>query len=1194
MKSTKKKSRQGAFCCLKYSLFLLGIVFSGYLQAQNVSLNLKDAPLENVFKEIKAQTDLSVVFNSNDVDPKKKITVNVSNKPIESVLDNVLSQSNPNLTYVIQGSYIVLSLKTPEPETQTKTSQGGRKIQGTVTDVNDEPLIGVSIRIGDTTTGTITNIDGAFNLDLPAGKSELIFSYVGYVTQHLKVGPKSDMKVILKEDGHVLSEVVVTAMGIEKKAESLVYSTQIVGAQDLVRIKETNVVNSLQGKVSGMTVTPNAGGAGSASKVLLRGNRSIMGENGALIVLDGIPLTNTVSDPFNPTGGGGYNMAYSARREGSDPLSTISPDDIENITVLKGANAAALYGHEAGRGVVIINTKKGRKGSVRIDVSSNSLFETPLMLPKLQNTFGANIIDGNLSGQSWGKRIDQQTSEENAILGVSSGVGNDIRDFFNTGMNYNNSIALSGGSEKVQSYFSYNNVYSEGMIPENKLERSSFFFRQAYNLFNDKLKLDVSGNYIYQKSHNPGSGGTVYNPLYNLYLAPRNIDMAYYQKNIEAPGTWKSNLQKITPLYDPKTSITPPPKDDTNWLSGPQQVWFQGRNVPAANNPYWLVNRVQSDELFARVYGAFKANYQINDLFDIQGRFNYQRVDVDGGAKKYATTVGVTGEYIDRGDYGVTNNHIDELVADGMLSYKQTFAKDFGITANAGGYLKKKNEERVWMYTGGPSNSTVFSKVEDLPTSINVFQTNVSASATTDYKTYSHWIKALYGTAQFSYRNFAYIDGSYRIDWDRAMDQPSITEKRGKSWYDYWSIGGNVLINELVKINNVNQLKWRLSFGIVANPLPNLKYDAQEYDPATGRIKPAARWEFDNPQPEELQTWETGIDLSMFNNKLVMDLTFYNSNLYNQYLEFPTVVGIQKPINTGQLRNRGVEASITYYAINLDKFAWKTGVNFSYNENKIIKTYQDRDDIYIGIGVSDNLRVKFIPGGSYGDIYAKDFSRKAIFHVEKDREKGIMDSQVGDILLGEDGTPTLDSNGGHSVFLGNVNSKVHFGWNNTFSYKDLSLYLLIDGKIGGKVISFTEAHLDMYGVSQRSADARLTGLTTIVQGEEVPAVVMPDGKLAGAYQYYYSIGAAIFPSEYTYDATNLRMREMSLGYTFRNLFGMSKDLNVSLIARNLFFIYKDCPVDPDISLSTQNGLSGVDIFSYPTSRSFGVNLKMTF
>ncbi len=1197
-KYTKKSVNKRIYRMMKSMILFLilctGVSYAGESYAQNtlLSLDIDQKTVKDVFNEIEKKSEYVFFYYDKVLDVKRKVSIHVKNQPIDKILNEIFRETDN--TYVISDRQILISKKEKDAivkEIQESTQK--QKVTGIVTDEQGVPLVGLTVMVKDAATGTITNIDGIFELQAGEGQT-LVFSYIGYLSQTVKVSKdKSDLRIIMHEDGRILNEVVVTAMGIEKKSESLVYSTQVVPAKELVRIKETNVINSLQGKVSGMIVTPNAGGAGSASKVLLRGNKSILGGNGALIVLDGIPFINEVSNPSDAKAGG-YNMAYSARQEGMDPLSTISPDDIESMTVLKGANAAALYGSDAGNGVVIINTKKGKKGALRIDVSSNTMFETPLLLPELQNTFGANIVDGNLSASSWGKRIDQQTPEENAITGVSANAGNNIRDFFNTGVNLNNSISMSGGSDRIQTYFSYNNVYSEGMIPNKKLKRNGFFLRLASNFLDNKLRTEITGNYISQVANNLGSGGTVYNPLYNLYLAPRNIDMDYYKNNFEANGTWAANPIKIVPEY--KGGVGRVPYMVTNlMLSGPKQVWFQGKGIHAANNPYWLTNRLLSEENYDRIYGAFKFTYLINEFFDVQGRFNYVQTFKEGDNKRYATTVDPSGIYIDRGDYSYGHSRGKELLADGMINYKQDIAKDFNVKLTAGAYFKKQNASDVWEQVGAPSSAAVYTTEDNLPTFINSFYPNVSYTrGASSYKTPSYWSKALYTTGQISYRDFVYLDGSYRADWDRSMEQGVVSGKRGKKWYDYWSVGGNILLNELIQSDKINQLKYRLSFGIVANPLPNIMFDGQAYDPATGRISPANYTNFERPEPEELQTWETGIDLTMFDNKIVLDLTLYNSVLYNQYLAIGSVSGISKPINTGQSRNRGIETSLTYYAITHADFAWKTGINFAYNENKLIKTYKNRTDIYIGIGTADNLRVKFLEGGSYGDIYAKDFTRKKIYDIEKDREKGITDSQVGDIKLGPDGTPTLDSKGGHSLYLGNINAKIHFGWNNTLTYKNASLYFLIDGKIGGKAISFTEAYLDQYGVSKRTEEARLSGLTTIVKGKEVPAVMMPDGHLAGAYQYYNTIGAQIFPSQYVYDATNLRMREVSLGYTFRSLFGPAKDLEVSFIGRNLFFLYKDCPVDPDISLSTQNALSGVDIFGYPTARSYGVNLKMSF
>lgn len=1167
---------------LFFFLFLFFQVLCLNAQSEKFTLNSNKITIGKLFKEVKKQTKLDVIYNVSDINPDKSVTVNAKNESITSVLDKVFSGTN--VTYVIDGKYIVFSVKSsPRPAKTVQPSGKNRVVKGKVTDAAGEALIGVNVQLKGTSNGVMTDMDGNFQLTVQ-GKGDLLFSYIGYkqVLEPLTDG-KSVINVTMKEDSKLLDEVVVTAMGIERAAKSLTYATQTVGGAELTRAKDANFINSLQGKSAGLVITPNAGGAGSASKILLRGNSSIIGENSPLIVVDGIPMQNKVEGQYDGTSGGGYKMAYASSSEGGDALSNINPDDIESVTILKGANSAALYGKAAANGVIMITTKKGKEGKISIDVSSSSMFENPLVLPKVQNIFGGTINQNQLSASSWGKPLSEMTADELKIPGVTNHAQDMIGDFFQTGTNFNNSISFSGGSEKMQSYFSYGNTMAKGMIPSNKFNRHSLALRQSYNFLNKKLKLDLSMNYIHQKSNNRVSGGTVFNPLYNLYLAPRNLDMSYY-KTFEKPGEWQS--EKITVLYaGPKNVET----TTTNvLLKGNMQNWFLGRGSAGENNPYWLNNRVTNETTTKHFYGTAGLTYSILDGLSAQARLSYDRTDTDGDAKIYATTVAREGTLIDRGQYSNSNESFYDIFTDYLLSYNKKVS-DYNLSGSMGFSFDKKRGENFWMRNSGATSYAYYTQddIKNIPTSINVFQPDASYATTRTYSVSSDWSKALFMTGSVGYKEMVYLDASYRMDWARAFTQ--FKYKGVKDHFGYYSVGANALLNEIFKMGEqVNRFKVRFSYSEVGNSVPNILYSAQKVNNGTGGVVAVDFTDWD-PKPETMRSTEFGVDLGLFRNTLDVNLTLYNSMSFNQYLPTTSATGAIKPINSGKVRNRGLETTVAYTFTPSRNFFWKTGVNFSYNENKILQTFKHRKDIYIGIGTSDNLKVKFLEGGSYGDLYSKDFDRYNKFEAEEGLGK------EGDIKLDPQGNPSLRARGGHSRYLGNMNAKVNLGWNNTFDYKGISLYVLIDGKIGGKVISFTEAYLDKNGVSERSAKARMSNLTwTDSDGKKYPAVVMPDGNLAAAEKYYSTIGSQIFASEYVYDATNFRLRELSLGYTFKNLLGASTRFSVSAVARNLFFLYKQAPVDPDVSLSTANALGGVDIFGLPSSRSIGLNLKLSF
>lgn len=1066
------------------------------------------------------------------------------------------------------------------------------KISGTVIDEKGEPLIGVQIiPVGAVQSGGLTDFDGKYSVSIPSNIKQLKFTYMGFQTQTVDINSRKVINITMKEDSKQLETVVVTAMGIKRKSKSLTYATQSISNKDLTRVQDANFVNALQGKTAGLTITPNSGGAGSASKILLRGNASIQGNNSPLIVVDGVPMNNSIKNT------NGYSIGYSKVAEGSDPLSSINPEDILDVNILKGANAAALYGSDAANGVIIITTKSGREGSLKVDFSTNMQMETPMILPKFQSSYGASLSGNGVNADSWGEKIS--ANEKYHLMNEPY----NVKKFFDVGYTMNNSVAVSGGTKMVQSYFSINNTTANGMMPGNKFQRNGITLKESFNFFDDKLKIDVSGNYVYQTNTNAISGGVVYNPLYNLYMAPRNLDIDYYKSEFEKKGEWESNPITIYPEWDgSKLTAFLQPRQETNTLNGMQQNWFKGRGVPGANNPYWLINRLPSSDITQRMYATFSLNYKINRIFDVVYRANIDRNQSSNESKTYATTVDPAGVYVDRGMYGWGKDHSTNFYTDALFNYHQTIFNDWSLSGSIGGSFRRSTGEHFWMRNVGAFDRDRYVDKKNLPTAINQFYPTASYATTREFSLPSDWARSVFATAQIGWKEKAYIDASYRIDWSRAFSQFS---DKVNPFYGYYSVGANVLLNELINMPKwINLIKFRSSVSEVGNSIPNFNFDALATS-TSGAIKAKQYASFDNPKPETVLSFEGGFDFAAFNNRLNFDFTYYNSTMFNQFLPITGSSGTLLPINSGKIRNQGVEVTLSYNQNITKDFYWRTSFNYAFNNNKIINTYQGRSDISVTIGASGELRAIFREGGAYGDLYAKDFARYNSFDQLFGRTQNGRLVKEGDIRLNAEGAPSLDNVKGYTEYLGNINAKHTFGWSNNFSYKDFDFYFLLDGKIGGKVVSFTEAYLDAVGNSQRSGDARSSGETikwqfadakdpNILIERDVPAVRMPDGNYAPAEAYFKTIGSNIFASQYVYDATNIRLREMSVGYTFRNIMGNGKSINLSLTAHNLFFVYLKAPVDPDVSLSTGNALGGVDVFNMPTARSLGMSIKFSF
>ena len=1166
-----KKNLEYRIKILLFSLFLF-VPFLTNATAQSeivISLDFANAPLSEVLNEISRQTSLSMVYNAKDVDPNRKVTIHANREKLSKVMTDLLK--NTNTTYSVRDNHLVVYSTKETPTVHSTMQQKQRTIKGTVSDEYGEPLIGVSVLVQGTTTGTITDIDGNYTLEILNDEAVLEFSYIGYQKISLRVAGASSFNIIMKEDAQQLNEVVVTAMGIERKEKSLTYATQQVKGDELMKVQDANFVNALSGKASGVTITPSAGGAGGASKILLRGNKSILGNNSPLIVIDGVPMTNNVN---GQTGfDGGSNLTYSSTSEGSDPLSLVNPDDIESLNILKGANAAALYGSAAANGVLMITTKKGKEGRISINVSSSATFDRPLLTPKIQNVYGATVdpTAETLSVDSWGKKLSDLTADELNYSGAklrNTASNDDVNDFFRTGTTFNNSISVSGGTETVRTYFSYANSYSDGMMRNNNYKRNTLSFRQSYSLFNKKLNVDLSLNYVQAKTKNRPGGGTVMNPLYDLYRMPRNVDLNYYKENYYIEnGKWTSNEQSY---FDSKNNKW---TTGTVELTGPKQEWAYWQN--GMNNPYWMVNTRNSISEEERAYGYISANYQIIDGLKIQGRLSLDRTKMKGTSERMATTWNISAME-DYGMYGQDLNWINEVYVDALLSYDKQI-KDFSISATTGwtGHTLKGETQKLWAKA-----TTANWKHDTMPTLINFFEPSVSQGNVSErsYTLSSNWDKGLLFTGQIGWQEKVYLEGSYRRDWYRAFKQYSY---RGTPTnYGYFSVGANALLHQIVTLPEViTNLKVRASYSEVGNSIPNVLYNARNTDPLTGAAVPSSYSYFNNPIPEKTKSFEAGFDISLFGSALNWDMTYYNSAMHNSYLTISDLGGLKKPVNAGVIRNQGIETTLSYNLAFAKDWMWRTSVNFSYNYNKIEKTYTKEDGISAKLEQSiagGKVMVRYDEGGSYGDLYAQDFKR----------------NEDGSIKL-VNGAPQLDTQ--NYVYLGNMNSKFNLGWSNTINYKDFSLYFLINGRIGGKVISLTEGMLDAVGNSQRTADARLAAeANNLYTATGEPAMYMSDGQLVSIEKYYRQVGGNTYGTQYVYNATNFRLGELSLGYTFRNLFGASKHLSLSLVARNLCFLYKDAPVDPDLALSTQNGLGAFDVFNMPSARSFGISLKANF
>ncbi|WP_294695431.1 SusC/RagA family TonB-linked outer membrane protein [Prevotella sp.] len=986
-----------------------------------------------------------------------------------------------------------------------------RTVSGLVKDKEmGEPLVGVSVTVKGTKNATMTDVDGNYTIQT-GPKDVLVFKYVGMKDTEETVGDRNTINVLLVPNAESLGEVVVTAMGIKRQSETLTYSAQTVGGKDVNDIKSINMINSLQGKSAGLQITPNSTGAGGSSKILFRGNKSISGSNQPLIVIDGVPtMTNTTSSQVASD--------YGGERDGGDVMSTINPDDIASITLLKGAAASALYGAVAANGAIMITTKSGMAGKVSVNVSSNTTMETPMILPKFQNTYGGGS-DGTLS---WGEKLASKSP-------------NYAEEFFRTGFTTNNSVSLAGGNDNFKAYFSYGNVFSHGMTPENTYRSHNLSSKVDFKVL-DNVHVDFAAKYSNQYSKNQAAAGYLWNPLTGAYLVPRGTDWNNYKENYE--------------IYDPSRGC-----NVQNWTNTKQQQF---------GNPYWMLNRQTPISERNRYEFGGSIKWDITADLNIQGRMRYERGEDHFTHNAYASSVG---DLYPMGRMKDNRYFSDQLYGDVLVNYNHTWG-DWALTATAGSSFTKTKTSHVDLWGEGnqyvsPGNGNIYYP--------NIFTPNnyYGNMSTTDGMNTEKRLNAVFATAQVGFKDAVFLDFSARNDWSSAL---AFTESCS---FFYPSVGASVLINKLVDMGKqVNLFKLRGSYSIVGNDVPiymsNLRYSLG----TSGSISAPDKAPFRTLKPEKTHSIEFGFDGTFFNNRLDLSLTYYKTNTKNQFFSVsaPYESGLRnRYVNAGDVQNQGFEASIGWHQQFNDDFSWSTNFNISYNDNKIKELVEGLEN---GLTVASwsGAKVVLNEGGSYGDLYVRQIKRD-------ENGKPMKNEQGQPILMGDN----IDE----MKYAGNMNAKVNFGWTNTFHYKDFSLSFLIDGKFGGRVLSGTEAALDGWGVSERTGDARNAG-KVVVDGVEFE----PEA-------WYTTVGASNFNSPYAtefyvYKGTNVRLREMSLGYTFRNLFGNGKNLTAALIARNLFFFYKDAPCDPDVSMGTGNGVQGVDIFNLPSSRSLGLNLKLNF
>ena len=1089
-------------CCLFLSL----ITSTGYAQNVNVSMSVKDASLEQVMKDIEKQTNYLLVYHEN-VDLQQTVSVNLSNVTITDALDKVFA--GLPVSYRISGSNISIYPEVQNPQSKT--------VKGRITDSKGEPIIGATVLIAGTTTGVITDIDGNYSIEVPEGEAATLkIEYLGFEPMEVAVGKRTTIDAALAEAALSLEGTVVTALGIRRSEKALNYNVQQVDNSALTTIKDANFVNSLNGKVAGVTINASSSGVGGESKVVMRGTKGISQSSNALYVIDGVPMYN-----MNDNGSTGYGSR--GRTEG---IADINPEDIESISVLTGAAAAALYGSHASNGAIVVTTKKGKEGKLEVTVSSNTEVMMPFMLPKFQNRYGneAGVVT------SWGEKLSSQT-----YMGY-----NPAKDFFQTGVVGTETVTVSAGNQHNQTYASASAVDSRGIVPNNGYHRYNFTFRNTTSLLQDKLKLDVSAQYVKQTDRNMVNQGIYSNPIVPVYLYPRGEDWEY---------------AKIYEQYDATRKIM-----FQNW------EWM-GKGGIEWDNPYWTAYRNLRENDKSRYMLSGALTWDILDWLKLSGRVRIDNTDSDYTEKLYATTNPTLTEGSSNGYYMMERAQERQTYADVMLLVNKRFGDDWTLNANLTASISDIRRD-LFSNRGGI-------RADGLPNLFNVFQLDNN----TTKRSQSGWreqTQSVLGSVEVGYKGTYYLTVTGRNDWPSQLAGPHSV----KSSFFYPSVGGSVVLSEIIKMPDcIDFLKVRGSWASVGMPFARfIANPTYAWNNSNGAWETSKSYPIYDLKPEKTNSWEVGVTFKAFNG-FSLDVSYYDTRTFNQTFDSKLSVSSGYTtlyVQTGNVRNNGVELALGYEN-QWGNFGWSTNYTFSTNNNQVIElmenyTHPETGNVItldqLEVGRLGNAAFVLTPGGTLGDLYTT---------VDLNRD------DKGNVYIDREGNISRNTEIGYKK-LGSVFAKANMAWSNEFNVGNLNFGFMISARLGGIAYSATQAYLDNFGVSEATALARDNGGVSV------------DGYTIDADKWYSTVGAnGGIPQYYTYDATNIRLQEAHIGYTIpRKKLGGIMDITLSLVGRNLWMIYCKAPFDPESIASAGNYYQGIDQFMMPSTRNVGFSLRLKF
>lgn len=1104
------------------------IAANTYSQSTRLSLDMKNVTMKELFRAIEKNSEY-VFFYNQEVDVTKPVSISVENKALNQILDEAFKTNG--YVYIIKDRQVFIKAN---PATDIKqTVQQQITVTGVVKDNVGDGIIGANVFVkNQQTIGTITDLDGNFTLNVPPG-SILVISYTGYTTQEITVQAGRTLEIILEEDSKVVDEVVVTALGIRKEKKALAYSVTEVKGDDLNHTKTTNIATSLVGKVAGVNVVKPSSGVMGSSRITIRGNGSLNGNNQPLYIVDGVPIDNS-----------GYGQAgLWGGNDGGDGISSINSEDIETMSVLKGGTAAALYGSRAANGAIVIATKKGKTGKATFEFNSYFTFDNPIVKnDDFQWEYGqgymgmapSEYVSPTETGMlSWGSKLDgSDVLQFDGVMRPYVAQKNNIKNFYNNAWSLSNNLSVSGGTEKAQYRIGVGDMRSNDLYPGSKLERNNVTLNLNAKV-TDKLSIQANVMYVRERARNrPNLGDLILNGNTYMWIMPTNIDIRMLKKTVNDDGS----------EYLPTS---------TGWIS----------------NPYFVAHEREQKDSKDRVIGAIQAQYDFTENWYLRGKAGGDMIN-----RRYEDIVPKGTGYDPQGSINVGSSYNGEFNAEAIFGYKNRFKEQWGVDAFVGW-----NTMATW-WDQVSANGSRFVQ----PGLGAIGNTETTSGGKSFSKSF---INSLFGQAEVSYKSMVYLTFTGRNDWFSAL---SYAGKTTPNHIFYPSVGLGFIVSEAVTMPGwLPYLKlrgsWAKSGGSVGPYNLGLTY---AYDQSFGN-NPIGSVNMStipnlNLKPLSSISYEAGFDVRFLDNRLGIDFTYYVRNTRDDIVSagISSASGYDNVlINAGKMNNNGVEVLLTGTPIRTRDFAWNSSFNFSYNKSEVKHITDDISEFIL-----EQSRTGLQGGdGAPGYIYHQVGQPYGIIKGYK-----YLRNESGDIIY-ENGLPMRGE-------LAKLGESVHpwaMGFSNDFSFKGFHLNVLVDAKFGGSILSGTNNNVYMYGKHKDTLPGRAEGKMV---GKGVKQDGTPNDVEMDPMMYYMGIANSI-TEEFVYDASFIKLREVSLGYTFpkkiTGKIGLA-DLRLSVVGRNLWTIYDKIPlVDAESSFNNGNA-QGLELYGLPATRSWGFNLSVKF